>query len=73
MKRLITDKTTLSYFFCRYKKLDSLVDQIFPPTIPQDPLDEISSDFSSFNYWKMPFPDVLDSISLSDDDNIGLL
>ena len=56
----------------RYSKLDSLVDQIFPPTMPSDVVDELSIDYSAFNYWKTPFPDMVDTMSLSDDDNIGL-
>ncbi|XP_065063283.1 phosphatidate phosphatase LPIN3-like [Rhopilema esculentum] len=59
-------------FSSSYAKLDSLVDQIFPPTIDSVAIDEICSDFSTFNYWKTPFPDVGDNLSISDDENIGL-
>ena len=62
------------FFFIslRYEKLGSLVDQMFPPILHRDAMEEICSEYSAFNYWKMSFPDAVDGISLSDDENIGL-
>jgi len=59
-------------FSSSYEKLGNLVDQMFPPILHHDAMEEICSDYSSFNYWKINIPNSVDSISLSDDENIGL-
>eukprot|EP00794_Sanderia_malayensis_P004387 gene4387-4971_t len=60
-------------FSSSYDKLVNLVDQMFPPLMPDKQVEEIvSPDFSTFIYWKHPFPDVSIDMSDPDEDNVGL-
>ncbi len=46
---------------------------MFPPLTSAKIEDTVSPDFSTFNYWKTPFPEIAEDInSMSDDENVGL-